>query len=124
MKKLVRTLLILALFSFLPISFAQASLADKISEILGQSSQQKVQFSICIVKADTGSTEYEWDAPNPLIPASNMKVITTAAALRYLGSDFEYKTRVGIQDSNLVIIGSGDPLLGDRLTDEKYLRTA
>jgi D-alanyl-D-alanine carboxypeptidase/D-alanyl-D-alanine-endopeptidase (penicillin-binding protein 4) len=51
-----------------------------------------------------------------------MKVITTAAAVKYLGPQFEYKTRVGICDSDLVVIGSGDPILGDERTDKKYGR--
>ncbi len=122
MKKLSSKLLVLVILNFLFAGIVEASLAERINAILGQSSQKKVDFSIHIVKADTGVTEYEHDANNPLIPASNMKIITTASALRYLGSDFVYKTKVGIQDSNLVIIGSGDPLFGDRQTDEKYDR--
>jgi D-alanyl-D-alanine carboxypeptidase/D-alanyl-D-alanine-endopeptidase (penicillin-binding protein 4) len=122
MKKLSSKLLVLVALNFLFAGIVEASLAERINAILGQSSQKKVDFSICIVKADTGVTEYEHDARNPLIPASNMKIITTASAMRYLGSDFVYKTKVGIQDSNLVIIGSGDPLFGDRQTDEKYDR--
>jgi D-alanyl-D-alanine carboxypeptidase/D-alanyl-D-alanine-endopeptidase (penicillin-binding protein 4) len=57
-----------------------------------------------------------------MVPASNMKVVTTAAAMRYLGADYEYKTRVGMCGETLVVIGCGDPLLGDRKTDSKYRR--
>jgi D-alanyl-D-alanine carboxypeptidase/D-alanyl-D-alanine-endopeptidase (penicillin-binding protein 4) len=57
-----------------------------------------------------------------MIPASNMKIITTAAALQYLGPNFVYQTVVGLNGNTLVIIGSGDPLLGDRVTDAKYTR--
>ena len=122
MKNFSRNLLILIALNFLFAGIVEASLVERINAILAQSSQKKVEYSICIVKADTGETLFEHDAKNPLIPASNMKIITTASALRYLGSDFIYKTKVGIQDSNLVIIGSGDPLFGDRTTDEKYDR--
>ncbi|MBN1973243.1 MAG: D-alanyl-D-alanine carboxypeptidase/D-alanyl-D-alanine-endopeptidase [Sedimentisphaerales bacterium] len=122
MKVQLRKLFVFVVFIFLSARFVQASLASRVNAILSQSSQQKVEYSVCILKADTGVTAYEHDAHHSLIPASNMKVVTTAAALRYLGSDFEYKTKVGIQDSNLVIIGSGDPLLGDRQTDDKYSR--
>ena len=44
--------------------------------------------------------------------ASNMKIITTAAALKFLGSDYDYKTQIGLSGEALVVIGSGDPLLG------------
>lgn len=102
--------------------FARADLADRINSIISRPLQEGVIFSIHIVKADIGDTAYEHDAREPLIPASNMKIITTASALRYLGADFEYKTKVGLCGSTLVIIGSGDPLLGDEKTDAKYGR--
>jgi D-alanyl-D-alanine carboxypeptidase/D-alanyl-D-alanine-endopeptidase (penicillin-binding protein 4) len=54
-----------------------------------------------------------------MVPASNMKLITSAAALNYLGPDFQYQTRVGLVGDSLAIIGSGDPLLGDKTTAEK-----
>jgi len=39
-----------------------------------------------------------------------------------LGADFEYTTRIGLCDNTLVVIGSGDPLLGDKEMDAKYGR--
>ncbi len=55
-----------------------------------------------------------------LVPASNMKLITTGAALHALGSDYKFPTEIGyfgeIIDSVLVgdlyIIGKGDPTIG------------
>jgi len=57
-----------------------------------------------------------------MIPASNMKLITTAAALHYLGPRFTYITKFGLSGNTLIVIGSGDPLLGDRKTDAEYGR--
>lgn len=122
MKIQIRKILVFVVLSFSIVSVGRASLTEEINFILGQSSQKKVDYSVCVINAVTGRTVYEHDAHNALIPASNMKVITTAAALRYLGSDFEYKTKIGIEDSNLIIIGSGDPLFGDNINDEKYGR--
>ena len=56
------------------------------------------------------------------IPASNMKLFTTAAGLMLLGPEFRYKTslyadgeiRDGLLDGNLVIRGVGDPTLSGR----------
>jgi len=103
-------------------NFAKADLAKRVDGIISRSLQQKVRFSIHIVKADSGDTVYNHDAGELMIPASNMKIITTAAALKYLGPDYEYKTKVGLCDDTLVVIGSGDPLLGDEKTDAKYGR--
>ena len=122
MKKQTRNLLFSLVFALLFVSSAVADLSQRINKVLNQSSQKNVKFSIHIVKADTGNTVYEKNAKTSLIPASNMKIITTAAALKYLGADFEYKTRIGLIDNTLVVIGSGDPLLGDEKTDSRYGR--
>ena len=56
--------------------------------------------------------------PNlPVIPASNMKLLTAVAALEVLGPDFVYTTKVvGLSEANQIIgdlwlVGGGDPLL-------------
>ncbi|MEM8909128.1 MAG: D-alanyl-D-alanine carboxypeptidase/D-alanyl-D-alanine-endopeptidase, partial [Bacteroidota bacterium] len=56
-----------------------------------------------------------------LIPASSLKVVTTAMALKFLGSDYTFKTTLeydgqideaGVLQGNLYIRGGGDPTLG------------
>jgi serine-type D-Ala-D-Ala carboxypeptidase/endopeptidase (penicillin-binding protein 4) len=79
-------------------------------------------YAIYIIKADSGTAMFSHNPDKLLIPASNMKVITTAAAVKYLGLQFEYKTRIGICEGNVIVIGSGDPILGDAKTDEKHGR--
>jgi len=98
----------------------RATLAERIDNIISQSFQRNVRFSIHIIKADSGETVYSHNATETMVPASNMKIVTTAAALKYLGPDYQFKTKVGLADNTLVIIGSGDPLLGDEKTDAKY----
>ena len=56
--------------------------------------------------------------PNlPVIPASNMKLLTAVAALEVLGPDFVYTTKVvGLSEANQIVgdlwlVGGGDPLL-------------
>jgi D-alanyl-D-alanine carboxypeptidase/D-alanyl-D-alanine-endopeptidase (penicillin-binding protein 4) len=122
MKVRTKIILVAAIFSLCIGSFARADMAERINGIISRSLQQKVRFSIHIIKADSGVTVYEHNARELMIPASNMKIITSAAALKYLGPDYEYKTRVGLCDDTLVVIGSGDPLLGDEKTDAKYRR--
>jgi len=122
MKAQIKKLLVAAIFSICLVGAASADLAEQINGIISQSSQKKVQFSIHIVKADSGRTVYGHNANRAMVPASNMKIIVTAAALKYLGSDYEYKTQVGLCEDTLVVIGSGNPLLGDKVTDAKYGR--
>src|SRR5258705_7497939 len=47
------------------------------------------------------------------MPASNMKVLTTSAALNALGADFKFKTMLVQRGDDLVLIGDGDPAFGD-----------
>ncbi len=122
MKAKTKKILIAAVFVLCFGGFTRADLAKSIDKIISRSLQQKVTFSIHIIRADSGSTVYDHNAGKSLIPASNMKVITTAASLKYLGTDYEYKTKVGLSDDTLVVIGSGDPLLGEEKTDAMYAR--
>jgi D-alanyl-D-alanine carboxypeptidase/D-alanyl-D-alanine-endopeptidase (penicillin-binding protein 4) len=102
---------------------ARADLTGRVNAIIAQKTQKNVQYGIHIVDAKSGQTAYSYNANRALMPASNMKVVTTAAAVKYLGADFEYVTRVGLMGKTLVVTGSGDPLLGDEKTELKYGRT-
>jgi D-alanyl-D-alanine carboxypeptidase/D-alanyl-D-alanine-endopeptidase (penicillin-binding protein 4) len=124
MKTQMKKLLIAIVFSLCFATFAKANLTKRVNAIISQPSMKNVQFSIHIIKADSGRTVYSHNSRESLVPASNMKIITTAAALKFLGADYKYETKVGLCDDTLVVIGSGDPLLGDKTTDDKYNRKA
>lgn len=57
-----------------------------------------------------------------LIPASNLKLVTTGLAMYSLGSDYRWETRIGhdgeiadgVLKGNLYIIGGGDPTTGSK----------
>jgi D-alanyl-D-alanine carboxypeptidase/D-alanyl-D-alanine-endopeptidase (penicillin-binding protein 4) len=100
----------------------KAGLTERIDGIINKSSQKGVQYSIAVIKADTGEVIYSHDANKAMMPASNMKIVTSAAALKYLGPDYKFTTEVGLCGDTLVVKGSGDPLLGDEVTDAKYQR--
>ncbi|MHC4131247.1 MAG: D-alanyl-D-alanine carboxypeptidase/D-alanyl-D-alanine endopeptidase [Planctomycetota bacterium] len=120
-KKILITFLLLCVFRS-TLTFAE--LAKQINSIINNSLQQKVVFSIHVVNAKSSKTIYDYQGHNALIPASNMKIITTAAALEYLGPDYEYVTEIVLADDTLAIIGSGDPLLGDSITDTQNGKTS
>ena len=52
-----------------------------------------------------GDTLARWNPGIRMVPASNMKLITTGAALHALGGDFQFETSIGysgeIQDGTL-----------------------
>jgi len=101
---------------------AAASLSQRIQKIADP--HKVAEYSVSIVEPNSRAVVYSYNPHKPLIPASNMKLVTTAAALKHLRPSFEYRTRVGLNNGTLVVIGSGDPILGDKETDGKYGRQA
>lgn len=80
-------------------------------------------WGVLIVNPRTGDTIYSKNAGKLFMPASNMKIITSAAALTLLGPDFTYKTTFAIDgpvqdsllDGDLIVIGRGDPTISDNM---------
>lgn len=107
MKKHVLCLAILALGAS-----CDGSVQEKITQIISHKDQANVKFGILVIEPGTGTRIFEHNENIPLVPASNMKLVTSFASLKFLGNQFEYVTKAAIQDKKLVIIGSGDPLLG------------
>ena len=74
-------------------------------------------ISIQVVARDTGRILMEKNPDLPLVPASTLKVVTTAAALHHLQSDYKFLTEVladnirGSSVGNLFLKGYGDPHL-------------
>jgi D-alanyl-D-alanine carboxypeptidase/D-alanyl-D-alanine-endopeptidase (penicillin-binding protein 4) len=67
-----------------------------------------------IVHALSGEPLYELNTDLLLIPASNQKILTAAAALAFLGPDYRFTTVMRVDttgDPTITITGAGDPLL-------------
>ena len=105
-------------------SKARIALDDKIETILQSADFSNAFWGIKITDAETGESLYSRNANKSLIPASNLKLYTTAAALDQLGPDFQYSTELyidgpiqsGILNGNLIVKGSGDPSIGARFS--------
>ncbi len=88
-----------------------------IGAILNDKLLAKTQVGIRIVRmGETPASVkvvYEHNGNLPLVPASNLKIVTTSAALDALGPDFKFHTILASKGPDLAIIGDGDPTLGD-----------
>jgi D-alanyl-D-alanine carboxypeptidase/D-alanyl-D-alanine-endopeptidase (penicillin-binding protein 4) len=79
-------------------------------------------WGVLVRSLETGETLYARNAGRMFVPASNMKLVTAAAALEALGPDYRYRTRVaaagpvrnGELRGDLLVIGGGDPTISDR----------
>ncbi len=75
--------------------------------------------SSCAEVAQDGHVLYQDHATFPVIPASNMKLVTAAALLDKLGPSYTFQTDLrvlqppvhGIIHGNLYLVGGGDPVL-------------
>ena len=74
-------------------------------------------ISVSVRDAADGRELVDLSADRPMIPASNMKLLSTGAALDGLGPEFRFRTRLvhrpGTGGGTLVVIGDGDPAFGD-----------
>lgn len=86
-------------------------------------------ISFFVKNTKTGEEIAAFNPDMSLVPASTMKVVTTAAAMEILGGGYKYKTHIqynGYIDTScvlhgdIIIKGAGDPTLGSRFFSEYY----
>lgn len=98
----------------------KAQTLPAMEQFLSASYMSGASVSIMIRDINSGSVIYSYDAEREVIPASVIKIVTTATALELLGETFRYETAImydgqitdSILNGNLYIRGSGDPTLG------------
>jgi D-alanyl-D-alanine carboxypeptidase/D-alanyl-D-alanine-endopeptidase (penicillin-binding protein 4) len=99
-----------------------AALAARIDSIVSRGPLARAHWGIEVRDAATGRALYRRDADRHFMPASNLKLVVAAAAARYLGPDFRYRTTVygtgpvrdGVLHGDLVLYGRGDPTISGR----------
>ncbi|MFB6265019.1 MAG: D-alanyl-D-alanine carboxypeptidase, partial [Bradymonadaceae bacterium] len=72
------------------------ALGDRIDAILEENVEPSANVGIAAVDATTGTVLYERNPELPQNPASNMKLVTSAAALDHFGPDHTFETRLSI----------------------------
>ncbi|HEX5725612.1 MAG TPA: D-alanyl-D-alanine carboxypeptidase, partial [Longimicrobiaceae bacterium] len=102
-----------------PLPAQAAALARDLDALTAPLRAAGARYGVLVVSLDRGDTLFSLDADAPLAPASNLKLFSTAAALRYLGEEFRWSTyliaagevRDGVLEGDLVLYGTGDPTL-------------
>lgn len=118
---------IIALLLFSILTFAKSPLDGLVNNSL----LQNANISLLVRDVATNTTVCEYHSKNSVVPASTMKLVTTATALELLGADFRFQTKLemdgkvsadGVLNGNLYIRGGGDPTLGsEKLGDTTFL---
>ncbi|MBD2515831.1 D-alanyl-D-alanine carboxypeptidase/D-alanyl-D-alanine-endopeptidase [Nostoc sp. FACHB-973] len=95
-------------------AICSTQLGTAIDAVINRPLFRRMRWGILVQPLSVGSTLYNRDAEKYFTPASNMKLLTTAAALQQLGANFRIRTSI-YQNGNgvLRIVGRGDPSLTD-----------
>lgn len=96
---------------------AAVSLSSQLDTLLKNPAFTGSQVSLLVRDATTGATLFDRNSASRLLPASNMKLLTSAAAMRNLGSGFRFHTDVltsgtvtgGVLTGDVYLKGYGDP---------------
>src|SRR6266403_3498269 len=105
------------------VSAAARKFGERVDALLASAPANKGEWGVLIIDAETGETLYELNADKYFVPASNMKLFTTALALAKLGPDYRFHTTLetrgtvspaGVLAGDLILVGRGDPNLSNR----------
>lgn len=105
-------------------SDAPSAVAAHIDELLERPAARRTFWGIAVRDLETGSTVYARNPDKLFLPASNVKLFSTALALRRLGAGYSFATKLvaegdldedGVLRGNLRLIGGGDPNLSARV---------
>jgi serine-type D-Ala-D-Ala carboxypeptidase/endopeptidase (penicillin-binding protein 4) len=96
-----------------PAIVCNSQLANSINAIVDRSDLQRYRWGIS-VRTAAGVSLYNREGDKLFTPASNLKLVTTAIALRYLGANNRLRTSVYQlpntgTNANLLVVGRGDP---------------
>lgn len=97
---------------------------QQIDDIFNDPNFSSSNWGVVIKSLETGEYFYKRNEDKLFMPASDLKLFTTAAGLLLLGPDYRYKTNVFVNGSidgtqlkgDLYIQGSGDPTISGRFT--------
>ncbi len=101
-------------------------LAGDLDAMLSRASRSG-SWGVMVVSLDNGDTLFTRNADRALLPASTMKLFTSAVALERFGPEYRFATEVlregslgsdGVLRGNLVLRGAGDPSFSRRYTDD------
>ena len=102
---------------------ATENFAHRADILLGGDVVSKGEWGLVVEDAETGELLFDQGSAKYFVPASNMKLFTTALALDKLGQDFRFHTTLesmgvvsseGELTADLVLVGRGDPNLSNR----------
>ena len=92
---------------------------EQIDSVLADPALDGAQVSLTVRDASSGKTLYQHEPRRRGVPASSLKLLTSAAAMSVLGADYRFATELrsnatpvaGVLNGNLFLRGTGDPTM-------------
>jgi D-alanyl-D-alanine carboxypeptidase/D-alanyl-D-alanine-endopeptidase (penicillin-binding protein 4) len=106
-----------------PLTANAKRFAERAEQLLDSGTAGQGEWGALVIDAQSGETLYQRNAEKFFVPASNMKLLTTAFALATLGSGYRFRTTAetrgvisadGTLSGDVVLVGRGDPNLSNR----------
>ncbi|MGY2225599.1 D-alanyl-D-alanine carboxypeptidase/D-alanyl-D-alanine endopeptidase [Pseudomonas gingeri] len=103
----------------LPLPLPRSNFCASLDSRLRGAAMQGATTSLVVREADGGKLVCEFNAQTRLVPASSLKLVTTAAAMEVLGANFRFSTTLlttgtqqgGLLVGDLYLRGTGDPTM-------------
>src|SRR5262249_43781434 len=89
-----------------------ADLKADLDQILSDSRLNGATVGVTVRNARTGAVLYDHGGDTQVVPASNNKIETSAAAFGILGTGYRFRTDVSLGGGKIYLKGTGDPTLG------------
>ena len=107
-----------------------AELGTQLNDIFNDPNFGNAQWGVMIQSLETGEYFYKKNEDKLLIPASGLKLFTTASALMLLGGNYRFSTSLfthgsidgSILKGDLVVKGRGDPTISGRFHDNNMYK--
>ena len=115
-------MLVVSLFGFNNVAQAEETMEKTLSDSITKIIEEKLvgaDVSVTVRDRVSGEMVYDYNGQTTIKPASNMKLLTTAAALDVLGKDYRFNTTLytsgkmsnGVLKGDVYLKGQGDPTL-------------
>ena len=106
--------------------FDVEDLQEKIDEQFSDTLFAHAHWGVLIKSLNSGEVWYKRNEDRMFMPASNEKILTSAAALIKLGPEFQFTTSLhytgeiidSVLNGDLIVVGDGDPTLYNKFYDE------
>ncbi|MHC1737376.1 MAG: D-alanyl-D-alanine carboxypeptidase/D-alanyl-D-alanine-endopeptidase [Ignavibacteriaceae bacterium] len=105
-----------------------AEFREQLEDIFNDPNFNNANWGVVIQSLSTGEYFYKRNENKLIMPASNMKLFTTAAGLVQLGGDYRFQTEIyangtidgTVLKGNLIVKGFGDPAISGRFYNDDF----